>query len=321
MAVLVDRVVGHDHQKDILSLALQKKSLPHAMIFSGPEGIGKTQLAKALAQSLVCEQNKLNPQLQACGYCGSCLRASHGQSESIKIISPMQSSQIKIDQIRDVLDFLSLSHEGQNRVIIIDQAQALNPQAANSLLKTLEEPFDRVFFILITLDVRLLMPTIRSRSQVIPFHLMSTDQLKTIEPGCPHWVYKAARGSVSRLKELSQDDLVVNRQEHLRFFESFWTDHNFLLSGMIKEFVKDRANALKIVQDWLQFTRDLLYVKAGQVDYVINSDFKPDYKKFDSITSERLQKFVTQLLRSEKETDKLDLTLFFESLWVQYARD
>jgi len=312
----MNEVRGHEQQKLALIHSLEKQTLPHAMIFSGSQGVGKFKLAKAFAQVLICETKSNN----ACGVCGSCIRVAKNQSENLKVIATENSQQIKIDQIRSVLDFLSLSSYNQNRVIIIDQAQDLNPQAANSLLKTLEEPFENVFFILVTPDVRLLMATIRSRAQVINFSLLSQDDLKNIKPDLADWMYASSRGSASRLQSLAQSELTDKRHEHLKFFEGFWLNKEFLLSAVVKEFVKDRASAHQIIQDWLQFTRDLLYFKQDQADLLINSDFRPHYRDLLFLNLEQLQNFAAALMKSEHELDKADLTLFFESLWVKYAR-
>ena len=165
---LIQSLIGHKIQIKNLKLALGKNKIPHAMIFSGPQSIGKKKCAVALAQILICEDANARITAIACGACGSCLRVAKNQSENLKIISPDGAS-IKAEQVRDVLDYLSLSNFGKNRVIIFDQAHLMNAVAANSLLKTLEEPNPNVYFILIGPEVSNFMTTIKSRSQVIRF--------------------------------------------------------------------------------------------------------------------------------------------------------
>ena len=316
MARLIESVYGHQNQKDILVQAMVKKILPHAIVFSGCQGVGKFKLAHAVAQMLICEHKNG----VACGECGSCVRVAKNQSENFKVISAENSQQIKIDQIRSVLDFLSLSSHNQNRVILIDQAQLLNPQAANSLLKTLEEPFDNVFFILIVPDVRLLMATIKSRAQVIHFNALSKQDLKMIKSDAEDWLLVASRGSAARLFELSNVHLIDKRNEFLKFYESFWLNKEFILNSVVKDYVKDRTAARQIIQDWLQMTRDLIYFKQNEFDLLINADFKLVYRDLLFVTPQKLFSFAQALIQADREIDKVDLTLFFESLWVKYAR-
>lgn len=314
----MNSVIGHDQQKQLLTSAWQKHNLPHALVFVGPNGIGKMKLAKAMAQNLICEN--LSEAALACGVCGSCIRVEKNQSENLKIISTQNSAQIKIEQIREVLDFLSLSSAGKNRVIIIDQAQALNPQASNALLKTLEEPTENIFFILIASDVRLLMPTIRSRSQVLVFKSLALEELKQIKSELPEWVYKSARGQAGRLTELTDSEIVDKRKSDLQFFENFWSNENFLREFDIKEFAKDRVSTTAVIKNWSLFTRDLILFSHGETDRVMNSDQLHNFQNLSFVPLKKLYDFSQALLQAEKDVEKLDMTLMFESLWVKYAR-
>lgn len=317
MASLISQVVGHEEQKYMLHSAIENRCLPHAMIFSGPAGIGKTKLAKAITQNLLCEQpvNK-----QACGECGPCVRVEKNQSESLRIIVP-QGPQIKIDQIRDILSYLSLASDGKNRVVIIDQANTMNAQSSNSLLKTLEEPPPDVYFILTTTDVRLLMPTIRSRSQIISFKALAQDSLQQIKPGLSSWMYKSARGQAGKLADFSEGDSLERRNSDLGFYEHFWTNKSFLLETEIKDYAKDRASASAVLKNWLIFTRDMIVLSQGVRDQVLNSDQITTLIKLDFIPVEKLFAFSSALLQAIQDIDKLDMTLLFESMWVKHARD
>lgn len=315
MASLMSQIVGHDEQKQMLTMALQHHSLPHALVFAGPSGIGKYKLSMALAQNLLCEEKTL----RACGHCGACIRVEKKQSENLRLISP-QGLQIKIDQVRDVLSFLSLASDNQKRVIIIDQAHAMNAQASNALLKTLEEPPADVYFILLTTDVRLLMPTIRSRSQIVSFKALSFSELETIKPGLSSWIYKSARGQAEKLFDFSQSENVERRNADLGFYEHFWTNKKFLIETDIKEFIKDRAFATQVLKNWYAFTRDLLVFSQGEREQVLNSDQLSVLQRLDFISAEKLYDFASALLQALNDVDRLDMTLLFESLWVKHAR-
>ncbi|MCB0362405.1 MAG: AAA family ATPase, partial [Bdellovibrionales bacterium] len=135
MARLFDLLIGHHQPKERLLSALTEKRLSPNLLLVGPGGIGKSRFARALAQEIVCPQKTPF----ACGICPACRRIERGESESLLHILP-DGLQIKIDQAQKILDFLSLRAWGSSRVVILEEAHRLNIQAANSLLKSLEEP-------------------------------------------------------------------------------------------------------------------------------------------------------------------------------------
>lgn len=160
--------------------------MPHALLLTGRDGFGKVEFARALAQSLLCE----NPQPQglACGACPACGWFSEGNHPDYREVLPeslmedeaepdsvaaetkaeKKSSQITIEQIRALQQFITLStHRSGWRVLVLHPAEAMNPQAANALLKTLEEPTAHTLMILVSDQPGRLMATVRSRCQVI----------------------------------------------------------------------------------------------------------------------------------------------------------
>jgi len=162
--------------------------LPHAMLLVGPVGVGKTAFSEQLAALLLCES--ITPELTACGQCQACRwldagnhpdfrrvapdgddEAEEGASEKVAEKARKRSANvIKIDQIRELEAFVFVgSHRNGNRVVLITEAEAMNPAAANSLLKILEEPPASVYFILVSSKTKTLLPTIRSRCRVIAF--------------------------------------------------------------------------------------------------------------------------------------------------------
>ncbi len=326
MAILVDQVIGHEQSIQQLDQLVLSKRWPQALIFVGPESIGKKKIALAYAQTLICELK--GP--KACGVCGSCIRVAKEQSENLRILSTEagattkkanSKSLIKIEQVRDVLDFLSLSQKNQNRVIIIDEAELLNPQAANALLKTLEEPSDNVFFILITAELNSLMATIRSRAQIIRFKSLSEADLVQIHPKADLWVYKSARGQIEKLKSMIQSDQVAKRTDLFHFFESFWTQKDFLNQPDWRDQYKERSKAALTLSFWLEIVRDLMVMKTGDEKSMIHHDQNQVLQKLMFISSDRLSFFSEALIQAEKDIQhNSDTVLVLENLWVAHAR-
>lgn len=154
----------------------QSGRLPHALLLSGDAGIGKAQLAYAIAAFLLCR----NATQQACGHCSGCELLKAGTHPDLLMISSeSEGKQIKIEQIRSVQSSIGkTAQQGGYRVVIVQPADGMNANAANALLKNLEEPGDNVLFILISSRLSALLPTVKSRCQHIPLALPDPTQAK-----------------------------------------------------------------------------------------------------------------------------------------------
>ena len=148
--------------QSILSKAGEQR-LAHATLVTGPKGIGKLRCLQSAAASLLCES------LDACGKCKSCELIASGSHPDLLLLKPEEEGKaLKVDAIRAVGDFAQRSsHAGGARIIILNQAHALNVNASNALLKTLEEPNEQTFMFLVSDQPGLLSATIRSRCQIL----------------------------------------------------------------------------------------------------------------------------------------------------------
>ncbi len=147
----------------------QSGRLPHALLFTGAVGYGKAIFAEALVRSLLCASPQ--PDGRACGECQSCGLLAAGTHPDLLWIEPEEAGKaIPVDRIRAVGHFMALkSQYGGRQIVLINPAEAMNRFAANSLLKTLEEPTDDALLILLSRQPSLLLPTIRSRCQQVLF--------------------------------------------------------------------------------------------------------------------------------------------------------
>lgn len=324
---LIDQIVGHAAVIGHLTQMQVMGRWPHALLFVGPSGIGKKKVALAAVQSLLCEQNQSSVPLKplgACGQCPSCIRVAKKQSENLIWLSPSEGSvkpAIKIEAIRDVLEKLSLSNAGRPRAVVIEDAHTMNPQASNTLLKTLEEPFENVYFILLGLEVNQFLPTIRSRTQVVRFSSLSLEEAKKIHPGLADWAYANSRGQMDRLSTLSTREGADRRNEAFGFLEQFCFDQKFLQDNEWRTFAKDRSWSFAIVTYWLGMIRDLLYLKNNSEKLILNSDLLDKYKAFATLSENKLIDLADHLAQAEIEISSyIDPVLVFENLWVKYAR-
>jgi DNA polymerase-3 subunit gamma/tau len=162
-------VVGQSHVMTTLENAIRTNRIAHAYIFSGARGVGKTTTARILAKALNCVKG---PTATPCNECDSCREITAGNS--MDVIEIDAASNRGIDQIRELRDMVRYAATGgHHKVIILDEAHMLTDEASNALLKTLEEPPDRVIFVMATTEPDKLADTIRSRSQHFHFRALS----------------------------------------------------------------------------------------------------------------------------------------------------
>lgn len=163
-------IVGHKRQLKFLENAVADGHLAHGLLFAGPTGVGKHRIAVALAQAMLCEAST------ACGNCAQCRAFLAGTNPDYLEISG--EAGIKIEQIRELIFKLSLkAYSGKYKVAVIDCAEQMTIEAANSLLKSLEEPTDKTLIILISSNPNRLPKTIVSRVQKITFGPLRPEEL------------------------------------------------------------------------------------------------------------------------------------------------
>ncbi len=161
-----DEVVGQGHVSETLRNALKTNQIAHAFLFTGPRGVGKTTMARILAQVLNCENPSEN--MEACNQCSSC--NSFNESASFNIIELDAASNNSVEHIRALIDQVRFPpQQGKYKVFIIDEVHMLSSQAFNAFLKTLEEPPPYAVFILATTEKHKILPTILSRCQIFDF--------------------------------------------------------------------------------------------------------------------------------------------------------
>jgi len=204
----------------------QSQQLAHAILISGREGLGKRALATQLCASLLC------PQVQggaaACGQCKSCqLLAADSHPDALVVAAEKSGGAILIDQIRHINQFASLKSQlGGVQVVVIENAGRMNRNAANALLKTLEEPNDNLFMILLADSVQGLLPTIRSRCQSYRIGEPDSEtQLQWLRAQAPgqsdaqrREALAMAFGAPMLAARLLQDDMATTHQQFLQLF-------------------------------------------------------------------------------------------------------
>ena len=201
-------ILGHEGAKRFLQGRLQAGTVPNAYLLTGPDGIGKRRLALEMAKALNCTADGPRP----CDACPSCTRIARGNHPDLHLLSPGgASAQIKIEEIRALLGRVALRpFNAARQVAVLDGADRLTEEAANSLLKVLEEPSAHTTFLLTTARLSFCLPTIVSRCQLVRCGALPDDVIARLliqQHGCDAAVAgpvsQLAAGSLARAADLA----------------------------------------------------------------------------------------------------------------------
>lgn len=217
MVVAFQQLVGQDEATRRLSSLASSDRVPHAMLFVGPDSVGKLTAAKIFGQVLLCESEDRTPGT-ACGTCPACVKVESGNHGDFHLLSNDERF-IKIQAIREASRDLALRPiEGRAKILIIDDAHKVQWQAQNALLKTLEEPPGAAHIILTTSRLRSILPTVVSRCQRIKFRPVPRERVaelvareRDIDPQQAMLLAALAYGSVGQAVELEPSEIIERR--------------------------------------------------------------------------------------------------------------
>ncbi len=209
-------VAGHAKLTALLKRAVVRESVPPTLLFAGPPGVGKWRTALALANAINC----LAPiEGDACGVCRSCDRITRGVHVDVRVLSADDTGNIKLDVVRKVLEDCEFRpFEGKRRLVLIRDADALNDQAQNALLKSLEEPPPGTIFVLTSAAPDTLLRTVRSRTMRLTFGRLTLDEVERLlvrdhqrEPAEARRLAGLADGSIGAALALGSSDVAEVR--------------------------------------------------------------------------------------------------------------
>lgn len=281
-------IKGQERAVEFFRNSVNRDRLAHAYLFSGPRGLGKSLLAGTLAKFLNCENPVKNGDLliDCCDSCISCRKIDDFNHPDVHWIQAQkQSGKISIDEIRAMQKEVSLkAYEGRFKIFIIQDAQRITEQAANSLLKTLEEPPPLSLLILISTNMSGLLPTIISRCQIIKFYPLKCESLRKIliedyglDADNANFLSIASEGRLGEALRLREED-TLNKKNHI-------IDQVFRVtlerSGRVNRRtscveifnIKDKKELAMQIKYLLNWFRDILIFKAGiSTSNIINAD-------------------------------------------------
>ncbi|MEC7240766.1 MAG: DNA polymerase III subunit delta' C-terminal domain-containing protein [Myxococcota bacterium] len=267
--------------------AARSDRLHGSYIFEGPQGVGKREAALYIARAAACESE--DPMARPCGSCPTCHHMLRGSHPDLVVVGPDEGKKIRmigVESIRDVIRQTRLHrYAARRRTFVLDPADILRDEAANALLKTLEEPPAGTGFILVTAKASTLLPTVLSRSQRVRFHLSSEDlllqQLQAQGVEKAHQIARWADGRpglAQALVEGEMEEILTCRQNLLELLAGSPSDLFSFTEGITKGNKKGRAGWEPVVERNLfvieALLRDASLLRIGGTQ-LLNADIEP----------------------------------------------
>jgi len=323
-------LVGQSHVTSTLANAIKNDRVAHAYIFSGARGVGKTTAARILAKAMNCAKG---PTAEPCGECDSCKEIAAGTS--LDVIEIDAASNRGIDQIRELREMVRYAPAAsRSKVVLLDEAHMLTSEASNALLKTLEEPPDRVIFVMATTQPEDLADTIRSRSQHFHFRALTfaeiTGRLEEIaakenlkiEPGALAVIARMAEGSLRDALSLLEQaraycgDVIPDKEVRELLGVVPEDSLNELVAaiaegsadralGLVHTFQKEGRNLQHFCREAIRHMRNLLIARVSGADsdlIAATADQRPALAKAAAqFTEEDLTRFFQILLQTDDD--------------------
>ncbi len=257
-------LVGQGRAIEALRAAASGHGMSHAFLFTGPPGSGRSNAAIAFAAALQCEE-----QPPGCGVCHSCHTALAGSHADITVVRTDKLS-IGVDEVRDLVRRSALAPVGRRwQVMIVEDADRLTEQAANALLKAIEEPTDRTVWMLCAPTVEDLLPTIRSRCRLVTLATPSVEEVAGfltradgVEPPLASYCARASQGHIGRARALARDEGARNRRKEVVSIPAGLTS---------------LASCMNAAQNLLETTQEEADLITGELDARERADLDVSY--------------------------------------------
>ena len=274
-------IIGHEGVVELLRNFLGKGSVPHALLLTGPRGMGKSTIAEKWAAAVNCLAD--DPTARPCGRCRSCALHASGRHPDLLHLRPVKGAW-RIDQVRDLERNLMLSPvEGRYRVAILEDFDLATPAAANALLKTLEEPAPHALIVLTATEESNLLPTIISRCQVLRLRPVPEETLVRglvfhgIDEGRARLYARISGGRPGLALRMHEDPELLARRG------AFWRD---LLEALRSNYADRMLYAGRLAENptalsewfdyWIGWWRDVTLIQEGAPQSVVSMDLEAD---------------------------------------------
>jgi len=301
-------IVGHGQIVEVFRRSVRSGKTSHSYIFEGIPGCGRRKTALALIQALFCTAVADD----ACGVCASCRKVAGNNHGDIHFVEPLPDKRdISIEQLRELQRDLSLRpYEAPRKACIMEPAERMSVNAANSLLKTLEEPPGNALIILLTENADMLLPTIRSRCQLVRFSPLSTENVRLlleksgVAAELADLLAPLSEGSMQRAGELDNETLAARREKLIALLSTLDLGRIGTVFDTAEELAGNRDETLASLDLLLSFARDTVYLNAGSPE-IINTTIRPALEAFAAqFTLERALQILGDIMETRRAVQR-----------------
>ena len=351
-------IVGQDRLISYLTRVVGGDRMPHAMLFFGPDGVGKVAAALETAKALHCER----PEGGACGDCSQCRKLAEGNHPDFSVLFPIRKKPrakdidpveereglqkilqdpyfhpipedsviLPIDLVRRLRNRFGLgTFEGAWRTAVIVHAERMRPEAANALLKTLEEPPPNSLIILLALEQNAILPTIVSRCQAIKFQPLSTQDVVSwlrqryeMADDQALFVARASGGSLRRARDLAEGDAAESQGRAVRFLQALVSDNLPQTYLALEQLAADRSGALNLLADAELWLRDALLYSQSGMELAAHQGNEEDIRDLCGVLTPEAVEALARRIEAIREMNRRNVStnLALMSLWREARR-
>jgi DNA polymerase III subunit delta' len=326
-------VAGHNLVQSRLIQAVKSNLVRHAYLFTGPAGVGKTTLALAFAQLLMCEHPDLTAG-DSCNTCGNCLKIAHGNHPDLTLVEAWEGNRLLgVDAVREsVIRLANLAPTEANvRIFILPKVEQMTPNTTNALLKTLEEPPPGVVLLLTSTDLESVLPTVVSRCQVFTLHPVSTPVIEQLLISS----YQADPDQAARLASAAQGrpGWAVRAYQHPGLLEER-ADLLDQIMGLARAgrderlrtaatLAKDGDRARESLELWILWWRDVVLAASSTTHLISDGKARSEAERLaHSIGLQQAESFLHALLAAQDSLDQnTNARLVFDVLMFDLPRE
>lgn len=266
------RVEGQEIAKLMLQPAVEARRCPSGYLFFGPAGVGKKTMALEVARLLNCQGDRA----EVCS-CVSCRKLRSGTHPDVQVYSP-KNRVFKVGTVRQIRAEVAYKpYLGGWKVVVLDQAEKMSPEAANAFLKVLEEPPEPTVFIIL-FEGEEILPTIQSRCVSVPFFPLTSEQVRRVLEKSGQFTgdlkleSNLASGIVAKAWSYADRSSWPDRSEALLMFLRLWKGDLSDSMPLYRDFGRKQGEVLSKLDFFQSFLRDVWLIKAGREDLVRNVD-------------------------------------------------
>ncbi|WP_010167010.1 ATP-binding protein [Candidatus Epulonipiscium viviparus] len=319
-------IIGHQKIKDYFKKVIKINKISHSYIFEGNKGVGKKSLAAEIAKILLCEDaiDEI-----ACGKCSACkMMDAKVHPDFIQIEKDTKITKIETIKEKLLKEVSIKPYKGKYKIFVIAEAETLRSVGQNAILKTIEEPPTYALIFLVTTNIEMLLPTIRSRCIHISFSGLSETELKdyckkySINNKLIH--LKFAEGSIGKLKDNIYDEKFLDlRAEAMDYILSICSCNVLSLYKVVSVLRENKEFVLKILEFWKLFFRDMLLYKRIQATDLYFSDYINDIKRLAAIMqySEISENIKNIDVASNDIQNNINAVLVIENLLLSFKKE